>query len=237
MRCHPLFHQPLSLVFLFIRNNVYCIAEDRLSLPVLRLVFSESCSRLRPKSNFLRRVSGFCPVSCRHHWLASKKEGKDWKGLGVCPVVDVVYHISESRRYFWSPTDLHAFLVIKSGAGIPRIGNLPCTRCFAPLWTSLSSGLASWLSGVNQQLFLVWQGWSLQINGKKVEEGSLDLDAEKGGSLRERERLGHYPGKGYDLFYPHDSCFFPEVYLLWCSNPRYNHAFPWLCSFAPNAFP
>jgi len=74
------------------------------------------------------------------------------------------------------------------------------------------------------------------MQGKKAEEGSLDLDAEKGGSLTARERLGNNPGKVYDLFYLRD-CFFPEASLLWCSNPRYNHSFPRLCSFSPNAFP
>ena len=43
------------------------------------------------------------------------------------------------------------------------------------------------------------------MQGGKVEEGSLDLDAEKGGSSTARERLGNYPGKAYDLLYLHDS--------------------------------
>lgn len=65
-------------------------------------------------------------------WLP-RKRAKTERALGMCPVVDQVYLISESRRYFWSPPDLHTFLLIKAGVGIPRIGNLPCMRCFAPL--------------------------------------------------------------------------------------------------------
>lgn len=65
-------------------------------------------------------------------WLP-RKRAKTERALGMCPVVDQVYLISESRGYFWSPPDLHVFLVIKAGVGIPRIGNLPCMRCFAPL--------------------------------------------------------------------------------------------------------
>lgn len=71
-------------------------------------------------------------------WLPRKKAKTQW-ALEICPVVEQVYLISESQRYFWSPPDLHAFIVIKAGVGIPRIGVLPCTRCFAPLWMSLKA--------------------------------------------------------------------------------------------------
>lgn len=87
LKCHSLFPQPLSLVFLLNTSNVCYVAEVVLcSLPVLRLVCLESCSWLSPKCNVLGCMSDFCPVSCRHHWstghFASKKEVKDWKGPG-----------------------------------------------------------------------------------------------------------------------------------------------------------
>lgn len=43
------------------------------------------------------------------------------------------------------------------------------------------------------------------MQGRKVEEHSLDLDADKGGFLTAREKLGNSAVKTCDLSYLHDS--------------------------------
>lgn len=43
------------------------------------------------------------------------------------------------------------------------------------------------------------------MQGRKIEEHSLDVDAEKGGFLTAREKLGNYPVKTCDFSYLHDS--------------------------------
>lgn len=72
------------------------------------------------------------------------------------------------------------------------------------------------------------------MQGRKAEEGSLDLDAEKGGSLTARERLGNYPRKAYDLFYLHDSVCSHKC--ICCGVVIPGTTIPFL-GFASNAFP
>lgn len=50
-------------------------------------------------------------------------------------------------------------------------------------------------------------------NKRKIEEYiGLDLDAEKGGFLTAREKLGNYPVKTCDISYLHDSL--PKTVML-----------------------
>lgn len=118
------------------------------------------------------------------------------------------------KSHFWSPPDLHAFIVIKAGVGIPRIGILPCTKCFAPLWMSLKTSCPLAQAPGSQEsprsCFLCDESEVYKCKERRQRKIVSICMQER--EVREVRQLSR---KGIWFILSTWLCFFPEVYLLW----------------------
>lgn len=155
-------------------------------------------------------------------WLLSSSEQTSLVGfqerrqrpLGICPVVDRAGIPYFRKSHFWSPPDLHAFIVIKAGVGIPRIGILLCTRCFAPLWMSLKTSCPLAQAPGSQEsprsCFLCDESEVYKCKERRQRKIVSICMQER--EVREVRQLSR---KGIWFILSTWLCFFPEVYLLW----------------------
>lgn len=155
---------------------------------------------------------------------ASKKEGKDWRGPG---------DVSCGR---WGAPYFRKYLHPKFPRCISyknsQIGKLLCSRCPPRnvFEGKFSSGLASLLWGSPSSFYLCGEGEVyMHKKGRGKKSGS---GCRKGWLFNSKREFRQLAKKGGWLTSATWLCFFPEVYLLWCSNPRYNHSFPKLCSLS-----